>query len=122
MAEFTGRVRRVRLDSKYHKGKSRMRVIVTGDTSQQVKTVSVKFSEPFGGPTPLTNPCVCEFIKYDPEKQRSVFRNTKMMFESDATDYSYQVFTTMLDANGKPLGNTQEFSVVVEDVDDNAPA
>lgn len=115
MAEFGGKIKRIRIRPTNNPGDYKVIVVVKDDTNQQVKEVEVQFNEPFEGPDPVQNPVICEFKKYVEERKKSRFVYKPETFDGDPVDSTYNVTATMKDANGNVLGVPADQDVTVED-------
>ncbi|MCH2042709.1 MAG: hypothetical protein MK212_01090 [Saprospiraceae bacterium] len=118
MAEFGGKIKRIRIRPTGKPSEYKIIVVVKDDTNQQVKEVEVQFNDPFEGPDPVQNPVNCGFVKYVEERKKSRFVYKPETFDGDPIDASYNVTATMKDGNGNVLGVPTDQEVMVEDPDD----
>jgi len=118
MADFTGRIRRVRVvESGSGSNEYRTIVVVDGDTNDEVVTVKVEINKE-KQPTPTVNPVECKFKKEVTNKkgvEKRRFVNNSPLFKESAVGVTYPVIATMYNVDGKVLGQSASFEVTVED-------
>ena len=84
MADFTGRIRRIRIRENQNDTSFRTVVVVVGDTNQEVKFVEVKFDNPEQVPAPTPTVMVPTQTSYNPEKEVSRFVYKPLTFANGA--------------------------------------
>lgn len=88
-------------------------VYVSCDNARLVDSVNVIFEDPFDGPPPIETEVNCTFLQQ--QGNVSVFKYTDFEFEpGDPNGVTYLVLTDMLDTQPVPVGQQQEFEVVVQ--------
>lgn len=123
MADFKGRIKRVRIRERNSGADYNIVVVVVGDaTDQQVNEVRVQFNEPFEGPIPSQTTVTMPLTTINPEKDRTRYVYNKFTFEGgDPDEMIYNLTTTMLAKDGTQLGDSYTNDVVVEE-NCNAPS
>ena len=119
MADFTGRIRRIRIRENQNDTSFRTVVVVVGDTNQEVKFVEVKFDNPEQVPAPTPTVMVPTQTRYNPEKEVSRFVYKPLTFANGAKpiETKYTMTAQMKAADGTNLGGPYTESVIVEDKD-----
>ena len=118
MADFTGRIRRVRIRQEGEGSNEYRTIVVVGDdTTNQVVKVQVEFSKE-AVPAPTVNPETCPFKRKNAKNGNRRFVNVSTLFKDNAVDAIYEVLVTMLNVDGKPLAAATPWKVTVEASDD----
>lgn len=115
---YKGQVRRCRIRTVYRPKRTLYPIIgiIRGDENQEAQFMQMEFLKSGDGPAPKTNIIVSELKSYNAEKQRSRFVNRReLSFEGDPVGFEYKVKCTALNADKKPIGTPEIFTVVVED-------
>lgn len=124
-ADFTGRIRRVRVRQEGD-GSNEYRIIgtVEGDSKREVVFVDVKFMDAADFPMAIPTHAVATLKRINEENGRARYEFSPLTFVGDAQPIgkTYTVQATMLDANSKPLANTVTMEVTVEGTRDEEPS
>lgn len=114
-ADFTGRVRRIRIREQSGGTSFRTIVVVDGDTNQEVAAVELKYEALNGNPSAIPATSIATFQKTT-EKGLDRFVYKPLTFEGGAMPYGeiYNVTATLLQADGTPLSEPITRDVVVE--------
>lgn len=119
MADFTGRIRRVRMRQE-GEGSNEYRVIVEveGDTNNQVNNVKVQFEGELS-PAPQTNPVTCTYTSTQKGGIKNyVYKN--LTFDGDPIGVTYSTLSTMFNAKGAALAPASAADVTVESANTTA--
>lgn len=94
----------------------RLRIVVVGDSEEQVDRVEIEFAD-FSGPTPL--PEQLELVNPRIDGGKKVFIDKTLTFEepAEAADQIYGVVIDLIGVGGEFLGST-EYSIVVEGLEE----
>ncbi len=119
---FLGRIRRVRIRENANASDGSFRIIgvVLGDAvKKEVANLRVTFVQPIEGPKPTQEEYICKLVQVieDKDKSRYIFRPLKFEKGAMPIEDSYNILATMLDANGRNLGEPFKATVIVEGKD-----
>jgi hypothetical protein len=100
----------------------RARVVVVNDPAQQVKSVQLKFNEPFTGPKPLATIAYLKQKESDSigDEANGVRWLTQIPMAGASVGFTYSTGITLLGENGKTVGSPISGNVTVA-VKKNAP-
>ncbi|MHC1703911.1 MAG: hypothetical protein AB9846_08385 [Tenuifilaceae bacterium] len=139
-ADFTGRIKRVRIrETGGSMNEYRIAAVIENVNDKRFDFVEVKFNEPFKGPKPNQSEfkmrkrpellvsewdnVIDNYITEIQNNPLSVAGNdpsvNPLFFEKPAVGYTYSVTTTIYNKNGKVMGEPQTFEVTVEGETDN---
>jgi len=113
MADFTGRIRRVRVvESGSGSNEYKVIVEVEGDTNNQVNNVKVQFGQE-SLPAPQTNPVTCTYSSTQKGGIKNyVYKN--LTFDENPIGVTYSTLSTMFNAKGVALAPASAAEVTVE--------
>ncbi len=123
-ADFTGRIRRVRMISDVANADA-YRIIgtVEGDSKGEVASLDIKFKEPFPGAAPAPSQIIAPFKSANEENgnRRFVFDAVTFGGGERPVGKTYTVVAIMLNSQGRPLANPVTLDVVIEGSDVKEP-
>ncbi|MEQ8903774.1 hypothetical protein [Ekhidna sp.] len=114
-ADFTGRIRRIRIRENNNDSNFRTIVVVDGDSTNEVAVVELMYEPKEGNPS--TVPAVA-YATFRKENQigNDKFSYSPLTFEGNALPFGalYTVTARMLDGNGTQLAPAQQIEVEIE--------
>jgi len=91
-----------------------MNLYVLNDDAAQVATVLVEITPVGNAPKPLVNKLTATYSPENSSKNEDVYEISKLEFASDPNGFSYDVVLTMLDENGKIVGESVKETIRFE--------
>ncbi|MCR9252090.1 MAG: hypothetical protein NXI20_16815 [bacterium] len=112
-ADFTGRIKRIRIKKRRTGSGFSLSVVQGGGTPGVVATAEVIFEEPFEGPTPSENVLT---LDAKPSSNSNIrFVNKDLSFDGNAIGLTYPVTVFLKDYEGEIIGEPLSTEVLVED-------
>ncbi len=118
-ADFTGRIRRIRI--RENNNDLNFRIIVDENIDQdeeQAAFVKIEFNDAFGNPLPIPSTSIATLSRTIEDKQLNRYTYSPLTFEGGARPLEdiYNVTATMLRADGTPIyGGSLTSDIVIED-------